>query len=118
MGSVLFPLRSGQALVLWGTLEVGSCADQTGLRDQSTERARSGNGQAAHAIGQRRGLSADQAGTVEAAACAAGHRSTRSACFLPRLEGAGYPQAESFMKSNMLGATIKSRYKLIDEIES
>src|SRR6266851_975408 len=39
LGSVLFSVRSGQALVLWGTLEVGSCPDQTGLRDQSAARA-------------------------------------------------------------------------------
>src|SRR6266567_2056883 len=37
--SVLFPVRSGQALVLWRTLEAGSCPDQTGLRDKSTARA-------------------------------------------------------------------------------
>ncbi len=39
-----------------------------------TELARPGNGQAAHAIGQRRGLSAHQAVTVEDAACTPRHR--------------------------------------------
>src|SRR5260221_14165103 len=36
LGSVLFPARSGQGLVLWGTQYTDSCADQTGLPDEGT----------------------------------------------------------------------------------
>ncbi len=56
--------------------------------------ARPGDEQAAHPNGEGGRLSTDQTAAVENAARALLPPQTRSACFLPRVEREGYPQAK------------------------
>ena len=61
-------------------------------------------------------MQTDQAAAVEDAARAPPYHQTGKACFLPRLQVTGYPQAKRFMRKNSLELIFRSFARSLVEL--